>query len=204
MALLRKMTCNLRHPMGLRHWVSNPKSKCLVSYCAFAHSLSHTLLLSLSLSFTFSLFLALTLALARFLAPVLSRSNPSYPSSKDCTSNSSTQPLQHVVLLYKSFVAVAVRCSVLQCVAVCCSVSQCVAVCRSVLQRVAVCRCTQYVSLNNNLTFIFDTGWQRCTGCLIFLGHFPPKSPTISVSYAGKDLQLKASYASSPLCATMT
>jgi len=38
---------------------------------------------------------------------------------------------------------------------------------------------------------ISSTGWRKCIGCLIYIGHFPHQSPMISGSCAEWDLHLK-------------
>jgi len=51
-----------------------------------------------------------------------------------------------------------------------------------------------------DIVLMYCTGWWRPIGCLIFIGHFPQKSPMISGTFAGKILRLEASCGSLPPC----
>jgi len=55
-------------------------------------------------------------------------------------------------------------------------------------------------SLHIWLVHICRRGWRRPTGCIIFIGHFPQKSPIICGSFAENDLPIKVSHGSSPPC----
>jgi len=55
-------------------------------------------------------------------------------------------------------------------------------------------------TVDTTITPLTSAEWPRPIGCLIFIGHFPQKSPTISGSFARNDLRVKAFYGSSPLC----
>jgi len=54
------------------------------------------------------------------------------------------------------------------------------------------------------LTYVIHTGWRTGIECLIFIHLFLRKSPIINSSFAERDLQVTASYASSPPCMCVT
>jgi len=50
----------------------------------------------------------------------------------------------------------------------------------------------KHIPIRKYLNLAGNTGWQRCIGCLMFMGHFPQKSPEISGSFEDSEQQLKA------------
>ena len=72
--------------------------------------------------------------------------------------------------------------------------SHCIAL---ILLIISYCLSTNKVTVQYST---HSTGWRSVIGCLIFTGHFPQKNHISSGSFAKNDLQLRASYESSPPC----
>ena len=54
------------------------------------------------------------------------------------------------------------------------------------------------IHLNGSLVLVYPddelaTGWRKCVGCLVSAFHFPQKNPTLSGSFAEKELQHQVS-----------
>ena len=55
-------------------------------------------------------------------------------------------------------------------------------------------KCLRYNTLHRTYEWALPCGWRRCMKCFMFIGHFLPKTPIFSDSFAEGNLRIKAFY----------
>jgi len=169
---------------------------------AFSHNTKST---PFSLTRSRSGFLSLSLSRSLFFAfsPAFSLSISSYllRSSSFSLSLLPSASLSCCLSLCHSFFLSLFACSL----SLSLSCSGSVSLCSSLILSLAHTPSLLSLRQTHTHTQLLDTTdyhtieWNKCIGCFIFKGCFPQKSPIIIGSFAERDLQLKASYKSSPL-----